>query len=299
MIMVILTILSLSVAIVWSIVFLPMSILGIRIHKINGTMMKKFLKGVKHSSIWNNDEPEGWICGLWFIGYVQVVSGDRNETKDLWLISSSTYYKQHIKQNENENESQNNKITYWTREGSFWIINYTSRSLDIPKKPIQLKQSNAIEHIIAKYDEKTHVVCLLHGKAGGGKSMTTQYLCSELLKTKKGVHFCDTHAPYEHGDNFETFYNKISPTSEYPLVLAFEEVDGLIMNLHFGKIVQGNHNPIQIKNKTDWNSFLDKFDRDIYSNVIIVMTTNMSAEWFDELDKSYMREGRVDLKIEF
>ena len=53
--------------------------------------------------------------------------------------------------------------------------------------------------------------------------------------------------------------NKISPT----------EVDGMGDKLVYGgKSNQRQHNPVQIKNKTDWNCFLDKFNREIYPNVI-------------------------------
>lgn len=300
MIPVILTFLSLSIAIVWSLVFLPASLLGVRVNKVSGARMKKFLKTVKHSSIWTNDEPEGWVCGKWYIGFVHTVSGERNESKDLWLVCTKKFYETNIQQKEaSESGGKTDKITYWVREGCFWRLNYNSRQLPMPKRPVRDTQANAISSIIAKYEATGHAVCLLHGRAGGGKSMTAQYLCAELLKTKKGVHFCDTHAPYEHGDNFDSFYSKINPTEECPLVLVFEEVDGLILNLHTNKIEQRQHNPVQIKNKTDWNLFLDKFDREIYPHMILVMTTNKTATWFDELDNSYMREGRVDLKIEF
>jgi hypothetical protein len=299
MIAVVLAFASLTIAIIWSIVFLPASFLGIRVYKISGIRMKKFLKTVKHSSIWTNDEPEGWVCGKGFLGFVQVVTGERNESRDLWLVCTKRFYEKHIQQKDEMDEGKSNKITYWVREGSFWRLNYNSRQLATPKRAVREKQAEAISSIIAKYDELKHVVCLLHGKAGGGKSMTVQYLCAELLKTKKGIHLCDTHAPYEHGDNFDSFYNKINPSEDSPLVLVFEEVDGLILNLHTNKIEQRQHNPVQIKNKTDWNSFLDKFDRDYYPHVILVMTTNKTATWFDDMDISYMREGRVDLKIEF
>jgi len=300
MIPVILTFLSLSIAVVWSLVFLPASLLGVRVNKVSGTRMKKFLKTVKHSSIWTNDEPEGWVCGKLYIGYVQTVSGERNESKDLWLVCTKKFYETTVQQKEaSESNDKTDKITYWVREGVFWRLNYNSRPLPIPKKPVREQQSDAVAQILATYTEQSYAVCLLHGKAGGGKSMTAQYLCAELLKTKKGVSFCDTHAPHEHGDNFDTFYNRINPTEDHPLVLVFEEVDGMLLNVHTGKVEQRHHIPVQVKSKTDWNCFLDKFDREIYPHVILVMTTNKTAGWFDELDESYMRAGRVDLKIEF
>jgi hypothetical protein len=294
---------SMTIAIMWSLVFLPASILGIRVNKVTGARMKKFLKKVNHSSIWTDDEAEGWVCGQGFIGFVHVTNGERGCSKDLWLVCTKSFYQiniQGINDDEDTNKDENPKnITYWIREGSFWSLNYNSRQLACPKKIIKETQEKAVTQIMTEYASRNYAVCLLHGKAGGGKSMTAQYLCAELLKSKKAVHFCDTHAPYEHSDNFDTFYNRISPTEESPLILVFEEVDGMILNLHTQTIKQTEHHPIQIKNKTDWNSFLDKFDREIYPHIIIIMTTNKSDKWFDEMDTSYMRQGRVNLKIEF
>ena len=38
--------------------------------------------------------------------------------------------------------------------------------------------------------------------------------------------------PYENCDSFDTFYQKISPCKDDVLVVVFEEVDGMILNLH-------------------------------------------------------------------
>ena len=300
MITTIIAFLSMTIAVVWSLVFLPASLLGIRVNKVSGFRMKKFLKQVSCASIWTNDEPEGWICGKWFIGYIQVTTSDRSEVRNLWIVSTLKYYESNVQQKEEVVgiDGKSNSITYWVRQGPFWHLQYSSRPLTLPKKVVRESQSLAVQQIITMYEAKTHVVSLLYGKAGGGKSMTGQFLCAELLKSKKAVHFCDTHMPYENCDNFDTFYQKISPTEDSPLVIVFEEVDGMIINLHT-KVVEQKHFPIQIKNKTDWNSFLDKFDREIYPWVILLMTTNKSSQFFDDLDPSYMREGRVDLKIEF
>jgi hypothetical protein len=50
--------------------------------------------------------------------------------------------------------------------------------------------------------------------------------------------------------------------------------------------------------KIDWNAFLDKFDMEYYPNIILILTSNKSIDYFNKLDSSYFRNGRVDLKIE-
>ena len=295
--------LSISATIIWSFIFLFFLPIGIRINKISGSRLKKFQKQIKHASIWSNDEPEGWVCGCWFLGYIHVVSNDHSESCDLWLISSNNFYKNKIMEDKDQDSKEVTKdekhITYWFRQGVFWRLHYVARNIKLPIVPIMPIQQNAVDNIVKIYNEKNKTVCLLYGVAGTGKSMTAQYLCASLLKQYEQVHFCDTHIPYEHGDNFDSLYNKINPSKNTPLVIVLEEIDQVITNLHHGKITQHHHIPVQIKNKTDWNSFLDKFDRNIYPYVIIIMTTNESIDFFDNLDRSYMRTGRVDLKLEF
>jgi hypothetical protein len=296
---IILMFLSSAIAIIWSLIFLPISICGIQLNKVRGNKMKKFLKTVKHSSIWTNDEPDGWICGKWYIGIIQVSNTDRSQSKELWIFSTKSFYTQNIKDIEDIQIQKKDSITYWMRHGAFWRLEYTSRLLPTIKKQIYNKQKEAIQKIIQDYKKRSYSVCLLYGKAGGGKSMTASFLCTELLKIYKTVNYCDTHSPYEPGDNFDTFYTSIHPSKDSPLVVVFEEVDQMIIRLHNNEINQKDNLPVQIKNKTDWNLFLDKFDRDLYPHIILIMTTNKSMEFFNDLDPSYMRDGRVNIKLKF
>lgn len=98
---------------------------------------------------------------------------------------------------------------------------------------------------------------------------------------------------------FDAIINSIiKPTKTEPVVIVLEEVDIIINNIH-NKIVLLNDNyRIPVKNKTDWNNFLDRIDYGQYPNVILIMTTNKPRQWFDDLDPSYMREGRVNLHID-
>jgi hypothetical protein len=84
------------------------------------------------------------------------------------------------------------------------------------------------------------------------------------------------------------------------LIVVLEEVDGIIMAIHNNTINIPEHIPIpiQIKNKKDWNQFLDRFDRKIYQNVVVFLTSNQNISFFDNLDPSYMRIGRVNGRFE-
>lgn len=293
---------STTFAIIWSILFLPLNFINLKIYKISGKRMNIFLKKVKLASIWTNDDPDGWIFGKYYVGYIHTVTGNQQsegETKDLYILCSNDFYKNNIELKETNEEGRSSNITYYEREGSYWRLMYNPRPINFPKKPIRENQAKAVKSILDIFNSKDYVISLLHGRAGTGKSMTAQYLCQELLNTKKSVSFVDSFNPFEYGDNFVNLYTRINPTQDKPLVLMLEEIDENIVKMHSGKIEQKLEMPIPIKNKSDWNSFLDKFDRELYPHIILIMTTNKNKEFFDELDPSYMRLGRVDIKIEF
>lgn len=130
--------------------------------------------------------------------------------------------------------------------------------------------------------------------------MIPLHLCKHLRETCKKVSLVDTWNPTEPGDFFAAIYNKVNPSATEPLVVVLEEVDGIILAMHRNeiKISPTIAMPIQIKTKTDWNQFFDRFDRKMYPGVILILTTNKSLEWFDELDSSYTRRGRINLRCE-
>ena len=292
---------SMTFSVIWSLIFIPICIFNIKIHKISGQKMRTFLKQVTVASIWSNGEPDCWITGKWYFGYIYTSVGGQNEgtNKDLYICCSESFYKTIIEKKEVDETGKSTKITYYEREGIFFRLTYTNRPINLPKRPIKEHQESAINQIIDVYNEQSYCICLLYGEPGTMKSMTAQYLCKKMLETSKEVCFVDSFNPFEQGDNFASLYTRVNPSSDRPLIIILEEIDCNISKMHSGLIQINKYIPTQIKTKTDWNGFLDKFDRGLYPNVIIIMTTNKSISYFDELDPSYLRKGRVDLKIKF
>jgi len=292
---------SMTFSVIWSLIFIPICIFNIKIHKISGQKMRTFLKQVTVASIWSNGEPDCWITGKWYFGYIYTSVGGQNEgtNKDLYICCSESFYKTIIEKKEVDETGKSTKITYYEREGIFFRLTYTTRPIDLPKRPIKEHQESAINQIIDVYNEQSYCICLLYGEPGTMKSMTAQYLCKKMLETSKEVCFVDSFNPFEQGDNFASLYTRVNPSSDRPLIIILEEIDCNISKMHSGLIQINKYIPTQIKTKTDWNGFLDKFDRGLYPNVIIIMTTNKSINYFDFLDPSYLRKGRVDLKIKF
>lgn len=71
--------LSSMIGITWSLVFLFISVFGINMYKVSGHRFEQFRKEITRASIWKDDEPEGWIAGRWFFGYIYKFENGREQ----------------------------------------------------------------------------------------------------------------------------------------------------------------------------------------------------------------------------
>ena len=277
-------------------VFIVTGIIGLRLYLVKDNKIKTFQTKIKHASIWNDGEPEGWICGLLYIGYISTKT-DANGSlkKDMYILCFKKFYSRYINIKTDENINGEKNIVFLEKDGSYWCIDYISRQLKHNFTP-NTDQLGIIYQIINDYNKNTYSVPLLYGPTGSGKSMISMLLCNELLKTNDSVTFCDTFNPTDPGDTFINLYQKVKPSNKNPLVVIIEEIDILIDKIH-NCIVPHKSIMILVKNKSEWNTFMDRFDRKLYPYVIFGFTTNKTLDYFNSLDQSYMRDGRVTLKI--
>jgi Cdc6-like AAA superfamily ATPase len=205
-----------------------------------------------------------------------------------------------------QTEVNNTHISYWERYGNSYGYRYDNREISYSKLEPYENQKLIISETIRIMNEKESKtsVILLSGPPGTGKSTIATFLAKELLTNKSicqntinQVNYIDTFNPTTPGDDFGKIYRKISPTSNSPLIIVLEEIDIIINKIH-NNISDHKYIPIQIQNKSGWNSWFDKLDNGFYPHVYIIMTTNKSINYFDELDKSYMRNNRINLKAE-
>ena len=141
------------------------------------------------------------------------------------------------------------------------------------------------------YDDKNQAVVHLHGKPGSGKSAMGFLLAKQMNGT-----VCKTFNPTEPGFDIEQLYAHVNPTKQLPLILIFDEVDVILEKIHHNKIEIHKSIPIPVKDKQGWNSFMDDIAFKMYPYLILVMTSNKSADYVDQMDSSYLRLGRVDNK---
>lgn len=312
-------------SILWSIFFLIPSIFRIKIHKITGNKLTQFQKYISYSSIQNNDEPHGWFIGRYFIGYIHRITDNHSSQKEMYVLTSEKQLKKYVSIKDNDNDGDeagvdedgvakllgcssdidsSYSIDIYEREGSFWALQYVKYQYYPLDYKIRENQQRAVNEMMNVYALKKYCVALLHGPPGTGKSIVSILLAKHLTSLGKEVSFVDSFKPWEPNDNFSTLYYHISPTKHKPLIVVIEEVDTVIAKIHEPADAETatmkkphQHLPIMLSNKSDWNSFLDKFDRRRYTHVFLILTANNSADFFDALDPSYMRQGRVDVKM--
>jgi hypothetical protein len=101
--------------------------------------------------------------------------------------------------------------------------------------------------------------------------------------------------PTQPNDTIASLYASISPSKNKPLIIIFDEIDIMFEKIYSGKVEQHRDIPTQIYDKPSFNRFLDDIDLGvIYPYLIIVMTSNLSAQQIEEsYDPSYIRKGRV------
>jgi len=283
---------------------------GIQTH--TGLKVEKFMKQLKHSSESSNGKHSGWCMGFGafsyngynFIGYI-----DHDKHNNCYTLRVLCNLKM-LDGNDPDPfadpeviEEDPSKGYIYYREGNFGWFDYVRRDYHHKKLQPKASQKHIIEQICSNYKqtEDSHrvgcSVSFIHGEPGTGKSMIGEFLVQELLKVHKEVHFVDCFNPTDAGDPFAKMYTGIGPTKDSPLVVLLDEVDIIIENIHYQRILPHKNYVKEVYDKVTWNKFFDNLDRLRYPFVYLVMTSNRTERFINELDASYIRNGRVGLKI--
>lgn len=279
---------------------------GIRKYKITGSAIKTVTSLASWSSIQDvQGNREGYLFGKWFYCYYEKHVG-RDQADVMFIIAHTSIAQKLISsigsddcETDNGNSRKDKDIMMYMREGAYWRLEYKPLKY-IPRiyKPLA-HQKSIIERVLDDYDERRSSTVLLYGLPGTGKSMVAELLAQQLLKrdTIKSVSYVDTFNPVSPNDTFYNLYSNIEPSKTQPLVVVLEEIDILVEKLHMGTIRIHKDYIAPITDKSTWNQFFDRFDRGLYPHVIFIMTSNRPIEWFEQLDSSYMREGRCNLRL--
>jgi hypothetical protein len=292
-------------AMLWSIPFIILWIFKIKLYKLsnNNDVVKILNKLSKYSTITSDDGvPQGIIFDRRAIIIVQDSISMDGPSMMLWVITSEQNLRELLGNScakssaplpcDNVEDECVTEITLYERGGNFHWLTYSKRSLEVSHFTARDEQKKIIDEVMSHFDEHDHSVVYLHGKPGTGKSLLGLLLTKELNGS-----LCTTFDPTDPGDTLNGLYNRVAPEKSNPLIVVLDEFDVILHKIHTG-VTPHKNIPIQVKNKTTWNQFLDRIQIGMYPNLILVLTSNKTPAYINEMDPSYIRKGRVDLCCE-
>jgi len=184
-------------------------------------------------------------------------------------------------------------INVFIRSGTYKNFFYKKLSKDVTHINPFKTQEPIVEDIIRQYKKNERLAVFIHGVSMAGKS-TIGYLVAKALKAD----YTHSFNPSDPGDTFDNMIGDVNhgedngAEDDKPLVIVLEEADIVIDNIHKQLIKRHNDIPTPVHNKTTWNNFLN--DLIFYNKIIVILTSNSSKEEIDNLDSSYLNQGRID-----
>jgi hypothetical protein len=278
-------------------VVLAHKLTGYHIYQITDDKLTNYYKYVYGCSRYKNDRPIGWCFGVFnntfHIGYITNENNDRENNRESCTILCSKSLRDEL--------------------GIFTSQNYVTYDIDydgcvasmktlLPSIDSRDQQTILVEKVDAFYKRHKFSKILLHGVPGSGKTYS-KYVIGKLFD---GCHFLSSYNPTQVGFyRFSDHYRRIGPTEARPLIISFDEIDMMIDRIHTEQLKSvpenkhGRQRGCEIKNKKEWSYFMDTFSEGLYPYVIILCTTNKPLSYFNDMDQSYFREGRINICMEF
>jgi len=282
----------------WTLIFLLLRKINIYLYVLTDRdvcirIQKRITSFSTHIS--DNNKGYGYSIGKWYL----VSVSNTEDSYSVWMIATLTSYNNLTKEFEEakpfsllNKAVEKENLTVYERAGALTNPWYRKRVIKITSIQPLPKQDIIIKTITEHQEKHGHTVAYLHGPSGSGKTMIGILLANAY----KGS-YCNTLKPWRPGDTLSSICSEIEPTPTEPLIIAFDEFDGPLVNIHAG-IEPHKNITIQVSDKCGWNQMLDEVAIGMYPNVIILLTSNKSPDFIKELDPSYIREGRVDVTFE-
>jgi hypothetical protein len=280
----------------WTLIFIPAKFFGISLYYIKERedcqrIQKKINNFASH--ITDGGKGYGYSFGYWYALSLSISERGDGNNYTCYMIATKESF-EYLTKNTDTPIQFPGKMKYAEsigvieRCGSYQNPYYRRRDLTISLTP-RRSQQVIMDEVVREYNETGHVITLLHGPPGTGKSMIGILITNVL----KGI-YCNSLKPWQPGDTLAYIYNDCEPTREKPLVIVFDEFDGPLLQIHKGNIVRHKDTPISVEDKAGWNKMLDEIQRGMYPNLILLLTTNKTPDFIRQLDPSYIREGRVN-----
>lgn len=281
--------------IIWPLVLLPFLFFGYRFYSISeNNIITTIKKHIKYSNMCDeNDEPSGFFIGKHYIGYIYKAT-KQEEGSVMYILCNPKQFEKIKLRNDKIIPITDTLTKLYIRKGNYWNFIYSQRLFNCTQFTPSSNQQIIIEKVKKFYNENKRCVLLITGDSGTGKSSVGLLTAKELKAS-----FCKTFNPTTPGDNFENLYNQVNPTNDNPLTILLDEFDNLIEQFHNKEVKLHNYIPTEVYNKTTYNTLFDDINLNVYDNVIVILTSNLSKEIFiNKYELSYIRPGRIDLFFE-
>lgn len=187
-----------------------------------------------------------------------------------------------------------------TRYGNLGYFDYNHRKIDLTlvrgiEQKFFNRQEELYKSIMMFYKTQNYCKVFLSGPPGSGKTFFAY-----LMAQKLDCYLCDTYEPYLPSSCFMEVYNSCKLTPQKPLIVVLDEVDILLSKIMKPQPTTHEKYCREIHDKLSWNSFMDKIDYGLYPYVIFIMNSNLSKERvMSKTDQSLLREGRIDISVEW
>lgn len=249
------------------------------------------------SLIKNRKSISGWFWSKQVVGYLSI-EGSYDPIIKISFVCTKSYFN-YLTEEEEEiffgeedvKVTQSCKISVFSRYGHWKMISYSRVFLDVSTIEPVLDQSIIVKDIVKFYNKKRQCKVFIEGPPCSGKS-SIGYLVAKEIRAS----FCNTFNPTEPGDTVSSVISRVKDwiqDDDTPLVILIDEVDTILKKVHNNQIKLHDEFTTLVSDKPSWSKFMDnlKFSK----NLIVIFTSNTSKQDIDLMDKSYIRQGRIDL----
>jgi len=298
----------------WVLIFLLTHFMGLRLYHITDREEVKHIQ--KRISLWcthhlGPNKGYGYSAGRWYVLYLSTPV--EYNSQSAWMIATTASYESfmlqpnkvqiqlasdhhNLKQETMEHKQHNdnktsNHIVIYERLGPYENSWFKERKLFLSRLTPRPFQKMVMDQIIEHQVQQGRTVAFLYGPPDTGKS-----IIGLLLADHYRGGYCSTLKPWQPGDTIAEMMGDVDQNDEKTFVLVFDEFDIAMTEIHKG-IPPHKKVPISVANKEGWNKMLDEIHWGMFPNLILLLISNKSTEFFDAMDPSYLRKGRVDLKF--
>jgi len=255
--------------------------------------------GTNTSQLIDNNKGSGFSIGYWYVLYIDIISrGDDGDYYKITIIATESSYNSLTKDEDDKDkdlvicETSKKSIDMWESFGNPHNRWYKKRKIKIPNIIPHKNQKPLLKRITELYEEKNHVTAFIHGPPGSGKSIIGLLLAKHFSSS-----YCKCLRLWKPGDTLANIHSEVDPTEDKPLIILLNEIDIPLINITEG-IPDHKNLDISIQDKSNWNDLFDDIQIGIYPNTIILLTSNKTVDFINQLDLSYLRESRIDFIYE-